>query len=292
MQKIVFVCTGNTCRSPMAEGLFRAYLQEKNMDFVAVSSAGLAAAAGLPPSDNAALAAKALGADISVHRSRGLTQYDLQEDTYFICMTAEHAAVLRRYLPQGQIMVLQVSDPYMGDYDVYLQCAKQIIKQFDAIFRFVFGFDDLRAMQECDISDVAEIERQCFAHPWTQEQLLEELDNPTARFYAAVLDGKAVAYMGANNIAGEVYITNVAVLPEYRGHGFASCLMAVLLSVSEKEKAEFVSLEVRESNQPAIRLYEKFGFTEQGRRKGFYRDPEEDALIFTHNFVKTNSNKE
>ncbi len=286
MKKIVFICTGNTCRSPMAEGLFRAYLLEKNMDFIEVSSAGLAAAAGAPPSDNAVLAAKKLGADISAHRSRGLTQYDLQEKTYFVCMTEEHASVLRRYVSAEHIIALQVSDPYMGGYDVYLKCAEQIIGQFDAIFHFVFGFDELRSMQACDISAIAEIERQCFAHPWTEEQLREEPDNPTARFYAVIINSRAVAYIGANNIAGEVYITNVAVLPEYRGKGFASCLMGVLLSVSSKEKAEFVSLEVRESNQTAIRLYEKLGFAEQGRRKRFYRDPEEDALIYTHNFLK------
>lgn len=284
MKTIIFVCTGNTCRSPMAEGLFRKYLCDRGLDFIPVKSAGLAAAVGLPPSDNAVQAAAALGADISAHRSNALTQYDFSSDTYFVCMTASHAMILRQYAEKEQILTLNVPDPYMGDLSVYMAVAEQITASFDTVFRFVFGCDPPREMRLSDVPSVAEIENACFAHPWTYEGLAEEVSNPTARFLVAESDGTSIAYIGANNIAGEVYITNIAVLPSYRGKGIGELLLSMLLTVSQKEKAEFVTLEVRESNQAAIHLYEKLGFLNCGHRKGFYRDPDEDALIFTHNF--------
>lgn len=284
MKNIIFVCTGNTCRSPMAEGLFRKYLCERNLDFISVKSAGLAAAVGLPPSDNAVEAAAALGADISAHRSRALTQYDFSQDTYFVCMTSSHAMILRQYTKKEQILTLNVPDPYMGDLSVYMAAAEQITATFDTVFRFVFGCAPPRRMCLSDVESVAEIETACFAHPWTSAGLAEETENPTARFFVAESDGKPIAYIGANNIAGEVYITNIAVLPSYRKRGIGELLLSALLTASEKEQAEFVTLEVRKSNQAAIHLYEKLGFSKCGHRKGFYRDPDEDALIFTHNF--------
>lgn len=284
MKKIIFVCTGNTCRSPMAEGLFHKYLRERNLDFISVKSAGLSAAVGLPPTDNAVAAAKEFGADISAHRSNALTQYDFEKNTYFICMTASHAAVLRQFVGKESIMTLDVPDPYMGDLSVYRTAAEKIVSQFDAVFHFVFGCLPPCTMRQGDVSAVAEIENVCFSHPWTTAGLAEETENPTARFFIAASEEKTVAYIGANNIAGEVYITNIAVLPAYRQRGIGELLLSYLLSVSEKERAEFVTLEVRESNQTAIRLYEKLGFIKCGLRKHFYRGPEEDALIFTHNF--------
>lgn len=284
MKRIIFVCTGNTCRSPMAEGLFRKYLHERNMDFISVKSAGLAAAVGLPPSDNAVAAALALGADISAHRANALTQYDFTEDTYFVCMTASHAEILEQFTEKSRIMALDVEDPYMKELSVYESAAQKMASSFDAVFHFVFGCCPPRTMQRTDVLSVAEIEKACFSHPWTVEGLTEETDNPTARFFVAEAAGEVVAYIGANNIAGEVYITNIAVLPACRRKGIGELLLSYLLSVSQKEKAEFVTLEVRESNQPAIFLYEKLGFLNCGHRKGFYRDPNEDALIFTRNF--------
>ena len=96
MFHVIFVCTGNTCRSPMAAGLFRLYLQNMGLqDCAKVESAGLAAAAGAPPSENAVKAAAGFGADISAHRSRPLTGADITPDTRFVCMTPQHAAVLQ-----------------------------------------------------------------------------------------------------------------------------------------------------------------------------------------------------
>lgn len=285
MKTVYFICTGNTCRSPMAEGLFRLYLQNLHMDFVTVKSAGLAAACGMPPSDNAVLAAKALGADISAHRSKALTPYDFTDDAYFVCMTAEHAGVLREYVSRERIFVLNVPDPFMGDERVYRLCADLIFQKIPSVFRFVFGLDEIKPMQAENVNGIVKIENECFAHPWTEENLTEEFDNPTARFFVAIKDGETVGYIGANNIASEVYITNVAVLPANRRQGIGELLLQVLLNVSEKENANFVTLEVRESNQTAIALYKKCGFQSIGQRKNFYRDPDEDAAIYTKYFT-------
>ena len=88
MKNVYFICTGNTCRSPMAEGLFCAELEKQGLSSLcSVKSAGLAATVGAPPSDNAVSAAKKYGADISAHRSNALSQYDLSEENYYICMS-------------------------------------------------------------------------------------------------------------------------------------------------------------------------------------------------------------
>ena len=80
---------------------------------------------------------------------------------------------------------------------------------------------------------------------------------------------------------GEVYITNVAVSPEYRGQGMGAMLVGFLKEYSKAENADFITLEVRKSNSVAISLYDKMGFKVVGERKGFYENPKEDAILMT-----------
>ena len=288
MKYVYFICTGNTCRSPMAEGLFCAELEKQGLSSLcSVKSAGLAATVGAPPSDNAVSAAKKYGADISAHRSNALTQYDLSDENYYICMSPSHEAVLRQFVPHANFLTLQVSDPFGGDLERYNACCREIYEKMPQVFRLVFGFDEIHPMTKSDIAGVAAIEKACFVHPWSEQSLSEELDNDTARFFVAILDGMAVGYIGANNISGEVYVTNVAVLPEHRKKGIAKALLTKLIAQCKSENAAFLTLEVRESNAPAIALYQSFGFTERGQRKRFYSDPEEDALIYTLDFNLT-----
>ncbi len=138
-------------------------------------------------------------------------------------------------------------------------------------------------MAECHIKELALIERECFSTPWTEKGLYDELSNPNARFYVAIVGGAVAGYIGAHNIIGEVYITNVAVNSTFRRKGVAENLVKYLISVSEAENADFVTLEVRESNLPARSLYEKMGFDVVGNRKDFYEQPRENAILMTKN---------
>ena len=130
------------------------------------------------------------------------------------------------------------------------------------------------------LDDVANIEKVCFSHPWSRQDLKNQLDLDTSHFVVAVDDGRAVGYMGLQIFSGEGYVTNVAVLPEYRGQGIAQALIKEQM----KNDMSFITLEVRESNAPAINLYTKMGFVNVGIRPDFYSDPTENAIIMTRYF--------
>lgn len=133
------------------------------------------------------------------------------------------------------------------------------------------------------IAQIAEIERRCFATPWTEEQI-KSSDNSTV-FFIAKVGEKAVGYGGMYTVLDEGYVTNIGVLPEFRKQGIGAKIVNSLIDFSVKNNLSFLSLEVRISNLAAINLYKKFGFEEQGKRKNFYSNPKEDALIMTR-FLK------
>ena len=135
------------------------------------------------------------------------------------------------------------------------------------------------------IEDIANLEKECFSSPWSEDGLKSELNNKFARFYVAFLGGKVAGYIGSHNVLGEVYITNVAVFSKFRRNGVGKVLVEYLVNEMKSEKAEFVTLEVRKSNINAISLYEKTGFQKVGERKDFYEKPREDAVLMTY-FIK------
>ncbi|MBC7325732.1 MAG: ribosomal protein S18-alanine N-acetyltransferase, partial [Moorella sp. (in: Bacteria)] len=113
-------------------------------------------------------------------------------------------------------------------------------------------------------------------------------NNNFAYYYIAQAGGQVVGYAGMWIILDEAHITNVAVHPHYRGRRLGELLLRVLMQEALHLGADRMTLEVRVSNRPAQRLYERLGFTRAGVRKGYYNDNREDAIIMWKHFFEEN----
>lgn len=138
-------------------------------------------------------------------------------------------------------------------------------------------------MDKTHIEDIANIEKICFNSPWSYNGIKEELYNPNA-YFIVFKEKTVVGYAGMYSVCSEGYINNIAVLPEFRNRGIAKQLLDDLLGYSVLNNLDFLSLEVRISNEAAINLYCSRNFKKVGIRKSFYSKPKEDALIMTRFF--------
>lgn len=139
-------------------------------------------------------------------------------------------------------------------------------------------------MEPRHIEDLERLEKECFSTPWSFDSLVSELSNPLAVFCVAEIGGQVAGYVGMQHIVDEGYICNIAVFSQYRRRGVATKLMETLSEYAKENEMASISLEVRESNVNAQSFYEKFDFEVVGRRKHFYSNPTEDALIMTKTF--------
>lgn len=137
----------------------------------------------------------------------------------------------------------------------------------------------IRKMTEQDLPQVYFIEQETFSDPWTEDDFLGSLKEANNGYLVAELDGEVVGYCGYWGIAGEGYIYNVAVKKEFRRLKIGYQMLKTLLTESADRGIASFTLEVRRSNDAAIRLYESFGFEHSGVRKDFYSKPKEDAVI-------------
>ena len=136
-------------------------------------------------------------------------------------------------------------------------------------------------MTKEDIDAVVEIEAEAYGkHHWAKSSFYDEMSNNLAKYYVAKLpDGKLVGYAGTWHIIDEGHITTIAVKKEYLRNHIGETIIHNIIEDCYKNNIKYMTLEVRVSNIPAIKLYEKYGFQSLGTRKGYYQDNNEDALI-------------
>jgi len=133
-----------------------------------------------------------------------------------------------------------------------------------------------------DLSTVMELDQLSFTLPWPERSFHFELtDNPAARCWVYELDGKIVGMIVAWLLVDEAHIATIATHPEYRRQGIAQKLLTYALRYLSKEGAVSSFLEVRESNIAAQEMYRKFGYETVGRRRRYYKDNNEDAILMT-----------
>lgn len=144
----------------------------------------------------------------------------------------------------------------------------------------------IRNMTQADLTQVCAIEEETFSEPWSLEDFDTSLNDANNHYLVVEVDGIVAGYCGYWGIAGEGYIYNVAVKNEYRRQHIGYKMLKVLLEEAADRGITSLTLEVRFSNEAAIRLYESLGFTKAGIRKDFYSKPKEDAVIMWLNTIQ------
>lgn len=138
----------------------------------------------------------------------------------------------------------------------------------------------IRQMSTEDIDQVMEIEYASFGVPWTPDIFEKELtENPYAAYFVIEKNGTIFGYCGLWLVIDEASITNIALLPSYRGHNYGTALFQYVINQAKALGACRLSLEVRETNYVAQKMYSKFGLEPGGIRKSYYTDNNEDAIV-------------
>ena len=137
-----------------------------------------------------------------------------------------------------------------------------------------------------DAEGVARVERESFPTPWSREDFWREASNDFACYIVALDDAEIIGFGGCWISFEEAQVTNIALTASQRGRGLGKVLMEKLMCAAAERGAERMTLEVRPSNTPALRLYEGLGFAAIGVRKKYYQDNDEDAILMWHTKLK------
>lgn len=139
--------------------------------------------------------------------------------------------------------------------------------------------------QLCDTLNISDLEKKYIPEAWSEALIADEIGKENSVFLIAEMNSVFCGYISGENIAGEFYINNVCVDEKFRRKNIGTKLLVQLCDCAERLNCEFITLEVRSLNTAACALYEKCGFSQVGRRKGYYSSPSDDALIYTKYFT-------
>lgn len=138
----------------------------------------------------------------------------------------------------------------------------------------------IRKMEVTDVDNVMKVEKATFTTPWTTDIFYQEImDNQQAHYFVMELDKEIIGYAGTWIVMDDAQITNIAVMPDYRGHKLGEKLFRFTVQQAMAMGVARLSLEVRESNIIAQKMYRKFGLVPGGIRKNYYTDNQENALV-------------
>lgn len=143
----------------------------------------------------------------------------------------------------------------------------------------------IKRMTSEHVPQIAFLEKLCFHDPWSESSIASELNNSLSLWLVAMEDDAVVGYVGSQTVLGWTDMMNIAVHPDHRRKKIGEQLVLSLEEELRKQESTCLTLEVRASNEPAKSLYYKLGFLEVGRRKNYYRNPKEDALILRKEWV-------
>lgn len=301
--RVLFVCTGNTCRSPMAQTVFNLKAKELGISAAAFSRGLFADGSAI--SKNAVKALEESSYEPDSHISSTVTYEDMRDGDLIIGISKRHAAQLAAAFPEYKDKIrsfpTDISDPFGGDVEVYKAALSDIIEGMDEILEYVkqmsaednIGENEknhgivIERLSKAHIDGMENIENKCFSEPWSKKALEELLTNEYAVYFVAKdLESSEVAgYCGMYVSLDTGAINNIGVLPEYRRCGIGSRLLESIIDYSQNNGITLLTLEVRESNTGAKALYEKFGFTEVGTRKNYYRKPTEHAILYNKQII-------
>lgn len=302
---ILFVDDDDTALAPSAKALFEMYAAQRCPDIPAESAGIFASGQSLHKDCRAA--AEALGADFSAHKCKVLSQELFEKFDAVMCMTLAQADELSERFPGSERKIFCADEtdilrPKLRfGWKKALERLHAVINEETLELQLEEGGASPNRVSEEDIkitrldssapegliASILEIENCCFSLPISRDQLIRQLENENCFFYAAVCGELALGYISAQKVLDELDIFNVAVSPDARRQHIAQKLLEKLLETAETLRAEGelerITLEVRFSNDPAIALYQKFGFEEVGRRKNYYEKPREDAVLMDLN---------
>ena len=137
----------------------------------------------------------------------------------------------------------------------------------------------IREMKPEDVPAIAELEKQCFSAPWSENMIVSSLESRLSCWLVAEIEGTIAGYVGSESVLDSADMMNIAVAPEFRRQGIGVALVNGLISRLQRKSVAFLLLEVRVSNKPAIAMYEKLGFLQVGLRPRYYCNPREDAFV-------------